>query len=167
MEIWKIISKNTNYKISNLGRVKSIDRIDSIGRNRKGKNIVLSDNSNGYLKCGLGRSFPNNYVHRLVAIEFLNDGLDTELHVNHKNGIKHDNRLDNLELVTRSENDLHKKRNLEWHRFPVIDLETGIFYANSQDVYETFNDTVIKVKKSGWKEYVSGRRDGYKRFRYA
>lgn len=48
-------------------------------------------------------------VHRLVAKTFLESD-DLRPHINHKNGIKTDNRVDNLEWVTRSENEIHKNR---------------------------------------------------------
>jgi len=49
----------------------------------------------------------NYYVHRLVALTFTNESFDSKLCVNHKNGIKEDNRLENLELVSYSENMTH------------------------------------------------------------
>jgi hypothetical protein len=53
-------------------------------------------------------------VHRLVALAFLGNGAE----VNHKNGDKADNRLENLEWTTRSDNCLHGihvlKRRLPW-----------------------------------------------------
>lgn len=58
-------------------------------------------------KDGAQRSY---FVHRLVAGAFLPEP-NGELEVNHKNGIKTDNNVDNLEYVTRSENQLHAVRN--------------------------------------------------------
>lgn len=51
-------------------------------------------------------------VHRLVAMYHL-DNYNDNLQVNHKNGIKHDNRVENLEMVTQSENSYHAWNNLD------------------------------------------------------
>lgn len=51
-------------------------------------------------------------VHRLVAMRYLSD-YSEELQVNHKNGVKTDNRVENLEMVTNSENALHAWRVLD------------------------------------------------------
>ncbi|HOW46205.1 MAG TPA: HNH endonuclease signature motif containing protein [Rubrivivax sp.] len=52
-------------------------------------------------------------VHRLVAEAFLGPALPGQTDVNHKNGARGDNRLENLEWVTRSENHKHKFRVLQ------------------------------------------------------
>jgi len=49
------------------------------------------------------------YVHRLVAIEFCG-GIPDGMEVNHLNFCKHDNRAENLEVVTRLQNTAHSKR---------------------------------------------------------
>lgn len=101
MEKWVILSEPYNsYAVSDLGEIKNI----KTGR-------ILSQHlrpNDGYLQVtlwnnGKGKSFP---VHRLVALNFL-DNTDNKRDVNHKNGIKTDNRLENLEFVTPSENNYH------------------------------------------------------------
>lgn len=62
--------------------------------------------TNGYLRVALGRGSPNNLIHRLVALAFC-EGYVEGLDVNHKNGVRDDNRAENLEWVTRADNVRH------------------------------------------------------------
>jgi len=99
------------YQVSNLGNVRSLDRtIASSGRLIKRKGMLLSakPNKRGYCgltihKNGVGEKF---FVHRLVALTFIANP-ECKLTVNHINGIKHDNRVDNLEWNTIEENNQH------------------------------------------------------------
>ena len=114
MEIWKDI-KNTNgrYKVSNLGRIKSsgfsVKRSNGRQYTSKEKILKPATDSCGYLRCALsyGGKLNTHKVHRLVADEFINGKTDARNQVNHKNGIKHDNRTQNLEWVSSSENCKH------------------------------------------------------------
>ncbi len=105
MEIWKNITNyNDLYQVSNLGRVKSFK-----GKKEKILNGTLG--VRGYYVVGL---FFNNtqkkkYIHQLVAQSFLNHKpCGYKLVVNHKNFIRTDNRVENLEIVTSRENSNRK-----------------------------------------------------------
>lgn len=88
------------YEVSSLGRVKSLKRNKAII-------LRLSPDGRGYYICVL---FKNGFrktttVHRLVAIAFLNKGIGkSELVIDHINGDKFDNAVDNLRLVTSRDN---------------------------------------------------------------
>jgi hypothetical protein len=118
-EEWRPIKSYEGcYEVSNLGRVRSvtrkIERTDpkNISKTRlftyKGKLIPFWINEKGYLRLTLNKdgNKSNHLVHRLVANSFL-DNIENKNQVNHKNGIKSDNRVDNLEWVTNLENRLH------------------------------------------------------------
>ena len=64
-------------------------------------------NVNGYVILSLGRDRPQVYAHRLIWTVCTGERATLPLVVNHKNGIKHDNRLENLELVTQARNIAH------------------------------------------------------------
>lgn len=96
----------------------SIDGV--VSRKKDGHIFPYSLNSKGY-KCvrlknpafAKNKDRRKNYrVHRLVAMFYLSD-YSEDLQVNHKNGIKTDNRVENLEMVTNSENALHAWRVLD------------------------------------------------------
>lgn len=101
MEKWVILSEPYgNYAVSDLGQVKNV---------KTGRVLQQFLRSNdGYLQVSLwnngkGKSFP---VHRLIALSFL-PTMDNKYYVNHKNGIKTDNRVENLEWCSPTENNYH------------------------------------------------------------
>lgn len=107
-EIWKDIEGyEGEYQVSNFGNVRSLNRIKvySDGRisNLKGKEL-RQGNKNGYRFVNLG-SNNSVMVHTLVAKAFIGDRPD-KMDICHNNGIKSDNRVENLRYATRSENNL-------------------------------------------------------------
>ena len=102
MEIWKEIKGFEGlYSISNLGNIRS-------HYNGSTKLLVLKPKKNGYVCAQLSRSgvITNVRVHRLVALEFI-DNPENKQYVNHIDGVKDNNNVNNLEWATPSENDLH------------------------------------------------------------
>mgnify|MGYP002621693445 CR=1 FL=1 len=85
--------------VSNLGRIV-----------RKDGRLLIGSVKNGYRSITIAYrgSTISKYLHRLVMASF--HGINDELDVNHKNGVKTDNRLDNLEYVTRVENTKHARQ---------------------------------------------------------
>lgn len=113
MEVWKEIKGYEGlYKVSNLGRVISCERIiyylnsDKIRRLQKEK-IMSFGSGNGYYIVTLynnGKA-KKYYVHQLVAMAFLNHNPNKyELVIDHINNNKLDNNVNNLQVITHSNN---------------------------------------------------------------
>ena len=150
-EIWKDIPGFENlYQVSNLGRVKSLPK--PTNNQFSMKEIILKPVkfSNGYLNVNLKGKFIG--VHRLVALTFLENKNNLPI-VNHKDGNKTNNNINNLEWCTASENLSHayktglkiatsnhlkkkilqydKKRNFikEWESTKEIEKELKIYHS--------------------------------------
>lgn len=93
------------YQVSDLGRVKRITKHRRYAANRLLKPIA---HNMGYVEVILccGTEQKRYYIHRLILATFIGE-CPSGMQVNHKNGIKTDNRLENLEYVTRSQNIKH------------------------------------------------------------
>lgn len=157
-EIWKDIQSYVGlYQVSSFGRVKSLPKTWVAGYNvlhsHGGKILKDFKCANGYARVGLCKNdkVKRYSVHRLVAVNFLSNPLNKET-VNHKNGVKHDNTVDNLEWATQKENIKHAhdyklsvKKKGENHYFfgrrgssanrskIVMNTENGIFYDSAKE----------------------------------
>jgi hypothetical protein len=102
---------NTNYKVDFLGNVYGLD----------GRVLKPTKDNKGYLRVGLtiNGKLCTKKVHRLIAQTFISNTLNKPF-VNHINGIKNDNRVENLEWVTAKENTKHA-------------IENGLFYFNTSE----------------------------------
>lgn len=100
---WVKIDKNPNYEITEEGDV----------RNSKTKRVLTgSINNSGYKTVHIKHSDNPEFVHRLVAETFVyNDNPMIKTDVNHKDGDKLNNSVDNLEWISRSDNVKHAYKN--------------------------------------------------------
>lgn len=105
-EIWKdILEYEGLYQISNLGRVKSLPRK---GVFKQEKILKLERTKKGYLRINLSKNNVSKkyLVHKLVANSFISNPYNFP-QVNHKDGNKQNNFVDNLEFVTQEQNMQH------------------------------------------------------------
>lgn len=138
------------YQVSNMGRVKSLDRY--VKTNKGGKTLLKSKimkpmERKGYMRVSLTKNnFDKTYsIHRLVGIAFIPNP-DNKPQINHINGNRSDNRVENLEWCTNGENQKHAYK-IGLHKVlgkggrakrPVkkIDIDTG----KCIDIYPSLTD---------------------------
>lgn len=175
-EIWKpVVGFEGLYEVSNLGRIKSLSRPQ---KHRTGSIFIKNER---IIKCADGRAFngytsvplqkPNEnqvgyFVHRIVAEAFI-DNPEVKPFVNHKNGIKTDNRVENLEWCTRSENAKHsfeiglqcnKGINHPLHKLIEEDvLSIRIRYYLGESTYKIFNSKDYPISYTNIKDIVARR----------
>lgn len=108
-EIWKDIKGYEGiYQVSNLGRVKSLYIVSNLYKKKFYKERILKPkkDKNNCLRIELwkNKNHKTVLVHRLVATTFLEDLINTNMTVNHKDGNRLNNRVDNLEWLSREDN---------------------------------------------------------------
>lgn len=120
MEIWKdVVGYEGYYQVSNLGNIRSVDRVIysdklHIGTKRKldGKMLKPYVNAHGYLALTLTKNGKEKSlrVHRLVAEAFIKNPNNYD-QINHIDGNKTNNKVENLEWCNNQHNVIHAYKN--------------------------------------------------------
>lgn len=176
-EVWKNVNGADRYQVSNKGRVRVLDHQIVVDRIQYGKKVhqdyirhgkILNPQKDNmgyvhvrlYMNDGSVKLFK---VHRLVAMHFMKK-FDPELQIDHKNGIKTDNRIENLQQMTLVQN--LKKAFQQDKRYSYVCLNTkqkfcsfksfckrkGLsysryFFNKSLDSGQKYNNTDFKFKR--------------------
>ena len=158
MEKWKDVKEYEGfYEVSNLGRIRRKDgKVKSGIKNNdlrfiKGKMLKQHLKRNGYLTVDLSKQnkVKTISVHRIVATAFL-EPIEGKDQVNHINGNKTDNRIENLEWVTSSENRIHAfKTGLQENanKKKVRCNQLNMVFDSSYSAAEYINDKYFKNTK--------------------
>lgn len=163
-EIWRAIDGYNYYEISNLGNVRSKDRlIISINSNsyiKRGRELKPKKHKDGYLFVQLtsDKKRSNLYIHRLVAQAFIINPEQKPL-VNHIDGNKRNNWVENLEWVTSKENARHAYKNNLFYKIEdlkptsraVMNTETGEYFLTIKEaaIALNYNYTVVREMLKG------------------
>lgn len=155
-ETWKsVIGYDGLYQVSDLGRVRSLDRFYK--KISLGRVLKLSVNKPGY-KVFTASKFGSPkklYVGKEVLRAFVKNPLEKP-EVNHKNGIKTDDQLTNLEWVTGAENLAHAKKTGLNHNIGETHCHAVLTRQNVLDIRRTY--VLLKDRKNGMKyTYPSGK----------
>jgi hypothetical protein len=152
-ERWRsVVSHDGLYEVSSFGRVKSLGRTKEYpGGYKKSfpSKILKPRRVNGYFHVTLTDNFKNKLqisIHYLVATAFIGPRPDG-MQIDHINAVKTDNRVENLEWVSRSENTKRAFR---------LELMTGIQRGedvNFSRLTEKVVMDIVAMHKSGYKKY--------------
>lgn len=154
-EIWKPCTLNQHYQVSSHGRWKGID----------GSINVRKPHPSGYVRVHV-KGIGHKALHVLVALAFIPNAEPLIKHqVNHINGIRHDNRISNLEWVSASENAARKVfKNIKCKENPhrYIDLSGENWKPLSIDTVSVKASNYGRIEtRYGTKTYGTLSADGY------
>lgn len=177
IEVWKDIKGCEGvYQVSSFGNIKTLERdlpTPNGGVYTQKERVKAIHEVMGYMQVALSvnKKHACFKVHRLVAKAFIPNP-ENKPQVNHKDGNKLNNNVNNLEWVTCSENHSHayntglrKPHFGKYHQNSklVLNTQTGIFYESATDAMKC----VSHIKRSTFQAMLCGRNPNTTNFIYA
>ena len=132
-EVWKDVTGYEGlYQVSNTGKIKTLQK--QVGRKEIEKILKPSIIWTGYLRIGLRKNgkTKNTYIHRIVAQEFIANPEHKPI-INHKNGNRQDNRVENLEWCIFGENSRASKKITSSKRYNSVSVKD-----NQGNVFDSY-----------------------------
>ena len=152
-EEWRdVVGYEGRYQVSSMGRVKSLERKDCLGRTIKERILKPSPTKYGYLVVSLyaGGKTKNVTVHRLVC-EAFHENPDNKPQINHLNEDKTDNRACNLEWCTCKQNINHGSRNERAAKGIAKALSKSLGqYTRDGDLVKVWPSTIEVQRQTGF-----------------
>ena len=151
-EVWKTIpNSNGKYEVSSLGNIRSIggyitNNIHGGKRFSKGRILSQKTKSNGYKEVNLyfeTQKGVSKYVHRLVVETFIGE-IPKGYEINHIDGDKANNIINNLEIVTRKEN--------SFHSYHILNNPIPSYVGEEHPNTKLTDEDVLRIRK----EYKKG-----------
>lgn len=170
-EIWRPVKNYEGwYEVSSYGRVRSLDRVVVYSDGRKclwkGKILKIRKDNVGYLYCILYKNtrHKTSKVHRLVAQAFIPNPDNLPV-INHKDEVKTNNRVENLEWCTQSYNINYGTRNEKVSK-PVlqIDKNTGQVISEYQSLREAGRQ--LNIGNGSISRCCNGKQKTYKGYKW-
>lgn len=148
IEEWRdIVGYEGIYKISNIGRVKSLDRLNSRGFKINGRMLKIRNSRLGYPEVHLFHNGKDKLVkvHRLVASAFVPNP-ENKAHVNHLDEKRDNNVFYNLQWVTSKENNNYGTHNQKVAKANSIPIK--VIYRDN--TYECWESGTVFAKEHGF-----------------
>lgn len=166
-EIWKPIKGYEGlYEASNYGNVRSLKRNNTNGKVLK----PYTHKTNGYNYVSLSKNNirKTKRVHALIVeafTDYVSKGFNPDAVIDHLDGDKTNNRLDNLEVVTQKENDIRARarQKQKTNGCPVIDLDTHEVFASFTSASASINGGQGEMVR----RVCDGERSHYRNHRFA